>query len=221
MLRSSQLSSEGKTTAALEALENAGRVSDSKVYFADTVALSERALAAVSDYAFVERAGTAFGVGARAGLPSFSRATTMCREASETSAQWAQACERYGVQGETLGESELEVSVAQTIQKIVREAVGDQRGADQIQLRMDARRDVRIGQDAEFTLLSMMFLLSDPASFSSYLNDIRVNGELTALQLFNATLEQRLSDQPDLVCTALDALVSEWDKRSALLEQEL
>src|SRR5690606_20897230 len=68
----------GENEGALEALRRASASSDSRTYWIETIEMTERALQAVSDFGFPERASLAIGVAA-AHQPRYADVSRMCR----------------------------------------------------------------------------------------------------------------------------------------------
>lgn len=129
----------GEGSAALEAMRSASTTAESSTYWTETIELIERGLLAASDFTFPERAQAAIGLAASQGIPSFAGLTTMCREQSLASPEWADACLRYGELAEVRGETIIGVSIALSVQRLVLEAVGESGRAAEVEERSRAR----------------------------------------------------------------------------------
>ena len=104
MLAAVQRLKRADEAGALAAVQRAAAAPESRIYWAETIALVERAYAAASSIPFNERAAGAFGVAAATVLP-YSEYMKMCTAQSKVSQAWAHACLGYGEQAERRGDT--------------------------------------------------------------------------------------------------------------------
>jgi len=190
----------GETDAALEAMRHAATAAETRIYWTETIEMAVRGFAAAgSDYAFPERAGMAFGVAAM-NLPRYYDFTTMCKEQSLHSADWAYTCLGYGELAENQGKTEISVSIGRAIQKLSLEALGEFEKAAGIELRIQANRQERLDSLGDSNPVVERLIFSTPTLFSTYLANVRSQGELAARKHIKKEIERILEHQPELAC---------------------
>ena len=189
----------GEHDKALDAMRHASTAAESRVYWTDTIEMAERGLAAASDYAFPERAGMAFGFAAMR-TPVFGDYLQMCKAQSATSVEWAHACLAYGELVERQGKTEMGVSIARALQKIVFEALGQLEQAAEIEQRIEARRQARLAALDDHNPAVESVFFSTPSLFSVFLEKMRSEGEQSAWQGIAAEVDRLLERRPELAC---------------------
>ncbi len=169
----------GDKAGALAAVQRAGSATESRIYWAETIALMERAFAAASDYGFVDRARAAIGV-ASANLPRYSDYTRMCTQQSQVSEAWAYACLSYGELAERRGDTIIGELIARSMQISALKRLGDQAKLAEVVARGDraeaARREAVGDRDAD------VLIFSTPDLFADFLNVLSQQGESAAQQ---------------------------------------
>jgi hypothetical protein len=189
--------SAGDHDAALEAMRRASTSSESRVYWTETIEMTERALRAASDFGFLERASHAIGVAA-AHQPRYGDILTMCRTQSVKSVEWAYACLEYGQLAENQVETDMGSSIARSIQSHALEALGELESAEKVKQRSQARRQERFGSISDQRVLDLV--MSNPNLFFSYLAAVKSGGEVVAQQRIKAEIERLVRQQPELIC---------------------
>lgn len=190
----------GETDAALEAMRHAATSAETRIYWTETIEMVERGLAAAgSDYPFPERAGMAFGFAAMM-LPSYGDFTTMCKEQSLRSVDWAYTCLRYGELAENQGKTEIGVSIGHSIQKLALEALGELDKAADVEQQLQARRQEWSNSIRDFNPATERLIFSNPTLFSVYLAAIKAEGELAAQRHISVEIDRLLQQQPELAC---------------------
>jgi len=193
----------GETEAALEAMRHAATAAETRIYWTETIEMIERGLAAAgSDYPFPERAGMAFSFAAMK-VPRYGDFTTMCKEQSVLSADWAYTCLGYGELAENQGKTEIGVSIGRSIQKLALEALGELEKAAEVEQRIQARHQERLDSIKDYNPATERLIVSNPTLFSAYLAAIRSEGEEAARRHIAAEIERLLQQQPELACEPL------------------
>lgn len=190
----------GETDAALEAMRHAATAAETRIFWTETIEMIERGFtAAGSDYAFPERAGMAFGIAA-AKLQRYDDYTTMCKEQSLLSADWAYTCLGYGELAENQGKSDISVTIGRAIQKLALEALGEEDKLAAVKARQQIFRQERqddIGKD--YAIIERL-MFSNPTIFSAYLAAIRTHGEASARAYLADETSRLLREHPELAC---------------------
>ncbi|MGH8244104.1 MAG: hypothetical protein ACRETY_12240 [Steroidobacteraceae bacterium] len=185
--------------AALDAMRQASAAAESRDYWTESVEVIERGLAAGSDYAFPERAGMAFGL-ASAGLPRYGDYVKMCREQSARSVDWAHACLAYGERLANRGKTDINESIARTMQRLALEALGEADKAAAVERRYRARRQMNLALFKNDYATVERLTISSPTLFSAYLAKVRSEGEAAARQYMSVEVRRLLELQPELAC---------------------
>ena len=165
----------GETDTALEAMQIAAAAPVTNEYFAESVAMVQRAVAAAGGYSFREQALIAFGVAAATPLPSYADYLRMCTEQAETDRLWAEACLEYGRLAERQSTTIIGRAVSQTIQEAALDAMGYD--ASEVVARREAERRAQI---ASVTLGTPELVLESPARLASFLTLLKEQGEWSA-----------------------------------------
>lgn len=190
----------GETDAALEAMRHAATAAETRIYWTENIEMIERGLAAAgSDYPFPERAGMAFGFAAMK-LPNYGDFTTMCKEQSLLSADWAYTCLGYGELAENQGKTEIGVSFGLSLQKLALDALGELEKEAEVEQRLQARRQERLDSIGDYNPATERLIFSNPALFSAYLAAVRSQGEVAAQRYIRKETERILEQQPELAC---------------------
>ncbi|MEX0976985.1 MAG: hypothetical protein WDZ50_07805 [Woeseia sp.] len=189
--------------AALDAMRHASTAAESRAYWTEMIEMIERGLAAGSDYAFPERASTAFSFAASE-LPRYGDYVRMCEERSSQSVDWAYACLAYGELVENQGKTEMGVSIARSIQKLALEGLGEVAKAAEVQQRIEIRRQERLDPMKEYNPRIDRLIFSNPTLFSAYLAAIRSVGEEAARRQITVEIERLIEQQPDLACEQVE-----------------
>lgn len=190
----------GETDAALEAMRHAATAAETRIYWIETIEMVERGLAAAgSDYAFAERVRMAFGLAA-AQVPSYGDFTTMCREQSLRSADWAYTCLGYGELAENQSKTDIGVSIGRAIQKLALEALGEEDKLAAVEARRQSSRQERLVGIGKNYLITERVMFSNPAVFSAYLTAVRTHGEAGARAYLADETSRLLREQPELAC---------------------
>ena len=184
---------------ALDALRRAAAAAESRDYWTESVEVIERSLAAGSDYAFPERAGMAFGLAA-AGLPRYGDYVKMCRAQSARSVDWAHACLAYGERLANRGKTDMNQSIARTMQRLALEAMGEAEKAAAVEQKYLARGQENSAYFKNDYETVERLTISSPTLFSAYLAKVRSEGETAARQYMSAEVKRLLEVQPELAC---------------------
>ena len=161
--------------AALAALRQAGVSPETRTYRIETIELLERALRTNPDMPFPDRAMLAWTTPP---LTPYQPISTICREESARSSDWAHACLAYGQLLEAQSDGELGYRIGLSIQARAFEALGDLENGAQARARLDAaRRSVLEFDPSERgDPLTLPFL--DPVYFAAYWESVRRYGEI-------------------------------------------
>jgi hypothetical protein len=184
---------------ALEAVRHASTAAESRAYWTEMIEMIERGFAAGSDFGFPERAGMAFGFAASE-LPRYGDYVKMCEERSAESVDWGYACLAYGELLESQGKTEMGVAIARSIQKLALEGLGEVEKADEVQRRIEARRQERLDSIKDYNPAIERLIFSNPTLFSAYLAAIRSEGEEAARKKIAIQIARLIEQQPDLSC---------------------
>jgi hypothetical protein len=169
----------GAEGAALEAMRQAASSSESRVYWAETLEMTERALAAAGDLSFRDR--VALGADfATVHLPDYSFHASLCAEQSAKSQEWAHACLRYGEVSETEGRTVLGQRAALVIQRVALKALGEQEKLEAAAARYASLQAVMNHAHINGHR-TMSVVTSTPTLFSRYLGLFRTRGEAATL----------------------------------------
>jgi len=183
----------GDEAGALAAVQRAGAAPESRIYWAETIALLERAYAAASDYGFGERATAAMGV-ASANLPHYSDYTSLCAKQSQASQAWAYACLGYGELAERRGDTMLGESIARGMQKTALRQLGDQAKLAEVVARGDLVEAERMDAVADRDVDALIF--STPGLLADYLDVLSQQGESAALRWRRAEATRLRAELP-------------------------
>jgi hypothetical protein len=183
----------GDEAGALAAVQRAGSATESRIYWAETIALMERAYASASEYGFVERANDAMGV-ASANLPRYSDYTSMCTKQSQASEAWAYACLGYAELAERRGDTILGESIARAMQKSALKRLGDQARLAEVVAREERAEAPRRGALADREVDALIF--STPDLFADYLDVLSQQGESAALRWRRAETTRLRAELP-------------------------
>ncbi len=190
----------GETDAALEAMRHAATAAETRIYWTETIEMAERGLAAAgSDYSFPERAAMAFGLAATK-LPNYGDFTTMCKEQSLRSADWAYTCLGYGELAENQGKTVIGVSIGRSIQKLALEALGEEDKLAAVEARQQSSRQEWLESIGNIHAATERLMFSNPAVFSAYLAAVRTHGEVVARAYLTDETSRLLREQPELAC---------------------
>ncbi len=190
---------QGNYDTALDAMRHASTAAETRVYWPETIEMIERGAAAASDFGFPERALMALNVAA-SNLPRYGDYTTMCRDQSKQSVDWAYACIAYGELVENQGKTEAGVAIARSIQQNALEALGESDKAFAVNERLEARRQERTNGANLYNQVTERLFLSNPAFFYSYLDTVKAIGEIDAEQSLAKEIERLLQQHPELAC---------------------
>lgn len=168
----------GNESDALKAMQKAGALTESRVYWPETVEMLERGLAAGTDWPFMGRATEAIGVAGR-NLFNELRPMGLCRDQSEVSQDWAYACLAYGRQDELNPPVELARSPAIAIQQYALTALGDEEGLAQLNARWRQQRERR-SEIYEEIGSRIVAAVANPTLFARYLQLVGERGEIEA-----------------------------------------
>jgi len=190
----------GETGAALDAMRHAATSAETRTYWTETIEMIERGLAAAgSGYAFPERARMAFDFAAMK-LPNYGDFTTMCKEQSSRSADWAYTCLGYGELAENQGKTGMSVSIGRSLQKLALESLGEFEKAAEVEQRQQAHHQEILDSVKDYNPEIERLVFSIPSLFSAYLAAVRSEGEVAALSRITKDIERLLEQQPELAC---------------------
>lgn len=184
---------------ALEAMRHAATGAVSRAYWTEMIEMIERGFAAGSDFGFPERAEMAFGVAASM-LPRYGDYVKMCEERSAQSVDWGYACLAYGELVESQGKTEIGAAIARSIQRLALEGLGEVEKAEEVQRRIEARRQERLRSINDYDPAIERLIFSNPTLLSAYLAAIRSVGEETARKKITIEVERLIERQPALSC---------------------
>lgn len=188
----------GAPGAALDAMRRAAAASESRVYWPETIEMTDRAFAAASDLAFRDRVtlGADF---ASLGLPDYVSYVTMCQEQSEQSQDWAYACLRYGEVSEREGKTAIGKRIALIIQRVALKSLGDES-----RLRAATGRYEKVQRAMNAASLdsheTMLMVTSSPTLFSRYLASFRIAGEVETMASMREEAGRWARRHQDLEC---------------------
>lgn len=189
----------GEYDKALEAIRHASTAAESRAYWTETAEMIESGFAAVSDYAFPERAYMAFGLAASK-LPCYGDYWAMCEEQSAKNVDWAYACVAYGELVENQGKTAMDAELAHSIQRLGLEALGETERAAVVEQRLQAHRQERLDSAKDYNPGTERLFFSNPSLFYAYLAAIRSEGEVAARARIAKEIERLLEQQPELAC---------------------
>lgn len=189
----------GEEDAALQALRRASTAAESRAYWTEMIEMVERGFAAGSNYAFPERAGIAVGFAASQ-LPRYGDYLAMCKEQSSRNVDWAYVCLAYGERVENQGKTEMGVAIAQSIQKLALEALGELEMAAVVEQRIEERRQQMLDSIGHHNAMTDKLIFSNPTWYSAYLAAIRSQGEFAARRYVRKEIQRLLEQQPELAC---------------------
>jgi hypothetical protein len=184
---------------ALDALSHERTSAETRAYWTETIEMIERGFAAASDFSFPQRAGMAFGLAASE-LPAYRDYVAMCKEQSATSVEWAYACLAYGERVENQGKTQMGVGIAQAIQMLALEALGDADKLAEVEQRRQENRQKMLDSAGDEYAVAELLMISNPAGFSAYLAAVRTHGESGARVYLATETRRLLQEQPELAC---------------------
>jgi hypothetical protein len=167
------------------------------VYWTETIEMSERALRAASDLGFPERASFAIGV-AVAHQPRYGDVLTMCRTQSVKNSEWAYACLEYGRVAENQIGTYMGTSIARSIQSNAFEALGELESAENVKQRAQAQQEELRESASDQRVFELV--MSNQNLFFSYLDAVRLGGEIVARQRVNTEVDRLVRQHPELLC---------------------
>jgi hypothetical protein len=185
----------GDEAGALVALQRAAASPESRIYWAETIAMLERALADAGNLPFTERARDAMGIAA-ANLPGYSDYTKMCTGRSQVDQAWARACLGYGELAERNGDTYMGESIARSMQVTALKLLNDPARLEAVLARQEQSR---AGRDA-VSNADMELMMSTPGRFAGYLNVLAQQGEAGAGRWSRAEAARLRADLPP--CTS-------------------
>ncbi|HUF20360.1 MAG TPA: polysaccharide biosynthesis/export family protein [Burkholderiales bacterium] len=167
----------GDVAGALAAMQGAARAPKATVYWAQTVALAERSLAARTEFTFQDRIGAAFGAAAGT-LPSPSALGDMCRAESTTRRAWGEACLAFGVLRGERADTTMAQLLAYSIRERAMTALGETGLAaeDAAGYALFGAQRVEGGLAPVGSLFSALYV-TNPARLHAYLDAIQQFGE--------------------------------------------
>lgn len=166
----------GDEAGALDAVQRAGAAAESRIYWAETIALMERAYAASTDYPFGKRVEAAIGV-AGATPTMHGDYSRMCATKSRESPAWAQACLAYGERAEQRGDTVLGESIARGMQITALKQLNDPARLAAVSARQEQSQAELLEAGKESPLV-----ISTPALLAGYLDVLARQGETAALR---------------------------------------
>lgn len=188
----------GAGGAALDALQRAAASSESRVYWPETIEMTDRAFAAASDLPFRDRVAQGADF-ASLSLPNYLSYVTMCQEQSEQSQDWAYACLRYGEVSEREGKAAIGQRIALIIQRVALKSLGDearQRAATERYEKVQGAMDAALTDSHD----AMMMVTSSPTLFSRYLASFRRAGEVETMASIHREAGRWARRHRDLDC---------------------
>ncbi|MEL7298677.1 MAG: hypothetical protein AAGJ86_13525 [Pseudomonadota bacterium] len=203
MLVSTQRYKAGDSEGALDALQVAGSVQETSLFWTETITTVERGLASASDMSFPYRAVEAIGVAAAIAIPSFSTLSEMCRTESTPNSDWASACTAYMSRAASQAETEISALVAMGLHKQMLEDLGDHEAAATLERQMQARRRRYQVDGTGIQRIADALIIANPTTFYEYLTDLKSDGEIAARGRMIDIARQRLEAEPDQVCAEL------------------
>ena len=189
---------EGEVTGALEAMRRASTAGETRAYFPEMVEMIERGLAASSDFTFRERVELAFGF-AVVLVPGYNDQVRMCESKSKTDVEWAYACLTYGELVERQGKDDMGVAIAQSIQRVALDALGETERSAEVTERIEASNKFRIDSIDETIRIEQLIKSSD-VMFSAYLSAVKAGGELFARRTIANEVDRLSKLRPELGC---------------------
>ncbi|MGD8976799.1 MAG: hypothetical protein PVG91_04285 [Gammaproteobacteria bacterium] len=188
----------GAGGAALDAMHRAAASSESRLYWPETIEMTERAFAAASDLPFRDRVGLGADF-ASLNLPNYLRYVTMCQEQSEQSQDWALACLRYGEVSEREGKTVIGQRIALVIQRIASKSLGDEARRQAAAERYEQVQRV-MNEASVDSHETMMMVTSSPTLFARYLASFRTVGEIETMASMHEEAGRWARRHQDLEC---------------------
>jgi hypothetical protein len=173
----------GDESGALEAMQKAGALAESRVYWPETVEMLERSLQAATDWPFMARATEAFGVASRTVVNEL-RPMSLCRDQSEVSREWAYACLAYGQRNELDPPMERLRQVAVALQQYALSALDEEDQLAQLDARWLGQRQRRL-EVAQAIGSRAVAVAVNPTLFARFLQLVRELGEFDAQIAFD------------------------------------
>jgi len=171
----------GDTAGALAAMQNAGQASASTMYWIETIAMAERALAGDIGIPFTVRAANAFNVAATNVVLDESR--RMCREQAATSRAWAEACLAFGNVRVERNKTMLGKVLGFSLRELALPALGDTEGAAQVARELALFRYERTLSGSAYGA-AMNLVTADPERFHAWLDIVDEFGEIAGGRRF-------------------------------------
>ncbi len=203
VLAAIRLRDNGDAAGALRAMQQAGVVTDSRVYWPETVELFERSLAATSELNHYERVTWAFGLSAMSG-PIYRGYVDMCRDESVYDRQWANACLSYGVHAEQYAKDMLAQSIALSMQKIALENLDDEKRLAAVIAKQEdfrSRGMFRATPSAlQQTMLREFIVASNPHIYEGFLTEFKRSGEYSAFEYSTRETQAWIEAHEHLPC---------------------
>ncbi|NOX68147.1 MAG: hypothetical protein GXP15_03090 [Gammaproteobacteria bacterium] len=141
----------------------------------------------------------AFGIAATK-LQRYDDYTTMCKEQSLRSADWAYTCLGYGELAENQGKTDISVTIGRAIQKLALEALGEEDKLAAVKERRQAFRQERLDDIGKDHAIIERLMFSNPTIFSAYLATIRTHGEAGARAYLADETRRLLREHLELAC---------------------
>ena len=173
----------GDESGALQAMQRAGALIESRVYWPETVEMLERSLQGGTDWPFMARTTEAFGVVGRSLFDEF-RPKRLCQDKSEVSQEWAYACLAYGQQNELDPPMERVRQMAIAIQQYALTALGDEEQLARLNARWLQQRQKRL-EVSQAIGGRAVAAAANPTLFARYLQLVRELGEFDAQIAFD------------------------------------
>ncbi len=177
---------------ALEALRRANAATEYREYWFERILVFDRALAASTSTASLERLTNAIGM--VAAMPDVTAALMkLCKSRGEESAEWRVECLRAGEKIESGAETIMSTTMGMALQGDVYELEGDTRRAAEVTQRGRRLRDrhVKLGTSPE-----VLNALKNETLMRRWIETAMAHGELAATEQLKIEAEA-LKDQPD------------------------
>ena len=191
----------GNLDEALRLLRRASTSAVTNDFWTQRILLIERGLAASTEFSFAERAEMAIGIAA-AQPAFFGDIIKMCKDQSAYSSEWAYACAAYGNLAETQGKTMMTIMIAQAIQKLAYEELGEVEKAAKIETRMRSLSQAYTSVGSMLDDETSKAVFGSPTLFSAYLATVSAEGEIVATQKIHDDVQRILNQQPELACDA-------------------
>ncbi len=179
--------------AAAASLEKAVSATRFDTYFADTVMLLERGLAASSNLNYTERYAVAMGHASAQALPEYKHLMDACKSSENEDGTWVSLCRDLGNMMAANSDDVVSTMIGYTLVRIAAERSGDLEYA--ARLEKENRDAYRGMKKVFFDSGADNLMVNDPRVAAMYLEVFASHGELAAIRAVAKEAERLRNDE--------------------------